>query len=108
MILKDLEVKHKVFGDGVVIAANGKYMTVKFASAEKIFVYPDAFESFLTLRDGSVPAEIQSNLAESREEKEKIESEKEEENINAMTHGIVIPGKEIQPEEKEEESSDNE
>ena len=49
MIFDNLEVKHKSFGDGLVISNNGKYMTVKFATTQKTFVYPDAFENFLTL-----------------------------------------------------------
>ena len=48
MILENLQVKHKAFGEGVVIATSGKYFTVKFETAEKVFVYPDIFEKFLT------------------------------------------------------------
>ena len=39
MNFENLEVKHKVFGLGTVIATNGKYMTIRFDSAEKNFVY---------------------------------------------------------------------
>ncbi|GEM_PF-6004895 len=108
MVFENLEVKHKVFGNGNVTKVNGKYLTVKFANAEKTFVYPDAFETFLTLADGSVPDEIRAGIAAAKEMKERIENEKEEENRRAMTHGIVIPGKEILPEEKDEETSSEE
>ena len=46
MILENLEVLHKAFGSGVITATNGKYITVKFESASKTFVYPDIFEKF--------------------------------------------------------------
>ncbi len=108
MLLDNLEVKHKVFGTGTVTAVNGKYLTVAFAAEKKTFVYPDAFESFLTLADGAVPEEILADIAATKEVKERIENEKEEENRRAMTHGIVIPGKEILPEEKEEDPSQEE
>ena len=54
MNFENLEVKHKAFGAGVIIASDGKYITVKFDSVTKTFVYPDIFERFLTLADGSV------------------------------------------------------
>ncbi len=106
MVFENLEVMHKSFGAGQVTSYNGKYITVKFSAAEKIFVYPDIFEKFLTLADGSVSDEIKADLEKSREDKQKIIDNKMEENIRAMTHGIVIPGKEnLQGEFDEEEKS---
>lgn len=102
MIFDNLEVKHKTFGDGTVIAKNGKYMTVKFSSAQKTFVYPDAFENFLTLSNGSINEEIENDIRVSREEKQIIINKKNEENLRAMTHGIVIPGKETSQNEGED------
>lgn len=110
MVLDHVQVLHKSFGEGVVIAQNGKYFTVKFSNVEKIFVYPDVFERFLTLADGGLNDEIRKDLAESKMQKEKVMEEKVEENRRAMEHGIVIPGKEITPEPKDDEgaSSDSE
>ena len=42
-------------------------------------------------------------MAVSRASKEKILQEKHDENVRAMVKGIVIPGKEILPENKDEE-----
>ena len=98
MNLLNIEVNHKAFGVGTVVSAEGKYFTVRFASAEKVFVYPDIFDvekKFLTLKDGSVPAEILADLEASKAAKQKIQDKKHEENLRAMTKGIVIPGKEI-------------
>ena len=94
MIFDNLEIKHKSFGAGVVVAKCGKYLTVRFASCEKKFVYPDAFENFLTLADGSVNEEIKNDLKIANAEKQAILNKKNEENLRAMTKGIVIPGKE--------------
>ena len=94
MVFDNLEVKHKSFGNGIVTSYNGKYMTVKFSTAQKTFVYPDAFENFLTLSDGTVNEEIQNAIKLSKEEKQRILNKKNEENLRAMTRGIVIPGKE--------------
>ncbi len=105
MISDNLQVKHKTFGLGTVTSLNGKYFKVKFDAGEKSFVYPDAFEKFLTLADGSVSEDIISDLNAANAQKAKILAAKNEENIRAMTRGIVIPGKEGGLESEEEESS---
>lgn len=105
MLLDNLVVNHKTFGNGVVVATNGKYMTVKFDSAEKIFVYPDAFEKFLTLGDGSVSEEILNDIAEIKRTRQAILDKKNEENLRAMTKGIVIPGKEMTQSESDEDEN---
>ena len=103
MIFNGLEVNHKAFGKGSVVDLNGKYITVKFDSCPKIFVYPDVFENFLTLADGTVPAEILALIAESKAAKQVIIDKKQEENRRAMERGIVIPGKEGALNENDEE-----
>ena len=105
MVLVNLHVKHKAFGLGTVISTRGQYFTVKFDSAEKTFVYPDIFEKFLTLEDGSVSQQIKDDIKSALESKQRIIDKKREENVRAMTRGIVIPGKEnVSPETEEEES----
>ena len=94
MLVVDLEVLHKSFGKGTVISVNGKYFTVKFEAAQKTFVYPDIFEKFLTLADGSVSEDIAADLYAAKAQKQKELDKKNEENRRAMTRGIVIPGKE--------------
>ena len=104
MCFENLEVIHKSFGKGTVVAKNGQYITVKFETTQKIFVYPDIFEKFLTLADGSVSDEIKEAIKESNAAKQKVLDKKNEENVRAMTHGIVIPGKEnVNPELDEDE-----
>ena len=105
MVFENLQVKHKTFGLGTVIAYDGKYIKVKFENTEKSFVYPDSFEKFLTLADGTVTDEIIADLAATNAVKAKILAAKNEENLRAMTHGIVIPGKEtVQSDSDDEES----
>lgn len=103
MISVNIEVNHKTFGRGTVLSAQGKYFTVKFDAAQKTFVYPDAFESFLTLSDGTVSEEILLDIKDVNLKKQQILDQKKEENLRAMTKGIVIPGKEINPLENEDE-----
>lgn len=113
MLLENLEVLHKSFGKGTVVATNGQYITVKFESTQKIFVYPDIFEKFLTLSDGSVSEEIMADISSTKARKQKELDKKNEENLRAMTRGIVIPGKEsVTPDSEDEEgrfkNNDNE
>jgi hypothetical protein len=105
MLFDNVEVNHKSFGRGAVVSSQGKYITVKFENAQKIFVYPDAFESFLTLADGTVPEEIKSDIAASKRAKQEILDKKKEENLRAMQKGIVIPGKEGAIGENDEEEN---
>lgn len=94
MVLDNLHVRHKAFGEGIVVSTQGKYMTVKFGAAEKIFVYPDIFEKFLTLSDGTVSDDIKEDIRLTNVQKQAVLDKKNEENVRAMTRGIVIPGKE--------------
>ena len=104
MVLDNLQVKHKAFGAGTVVATDGKYMTVRFENAEKKFVYPDSFEKYLTLADGTVSEEILADLTAANNVKQQIIDKKNAENAHAMAHGIVIPGKENNGENEEEEN----
>ena len=108
MVFENVKVVHKAFGEGIVTEHIGNYITVKFASAEKKFVYPDAFERFLALADGTVSPEIQADLAMSKKAKQNIIDMKNEENMRAMTRGIVIPGKEMSRDGEDEEGRNKE
>ena len=105
MNCENLEVKHKAFGVGTVVSMQGKYMKVRFDSAEKVFVYPDIFEKFLTLADGTVSDEILADLGHANLLKQELKNKKHEENVRAMTRGIVIPGKDLTVTESEDDES---
>ena len=108
MVLENLVVRHNKFGDGSVTRFDGKYFTVHFASGDRVFVYPDAFEKFLTVADGTLGEQISTDLATVHAKKEAIRDAKAKENLHAMIHGIVIPGKENVPEQKPEDGFPNE
>ena len=108
MVFENVLVKHKSFGEGIVTAHVGNYITVKFGETEKKFVYPDSFERFLTLADGTVSDDILNDIRISKDKKQLIIDKKNEENLRAMTKGIVIPGKEASAETDEEEQSNKE
>ena len=105
MFFDNLEVNHKSFGKGIVISQQGKYITVQFNTVKKVFVYPDAFETFLTLADGTVPNKIAVDIEASKRARQAIIDRKNEENIRAMTKGIVIPGKEGAMNDTDEEEN---
>lgn len=105
MVFDNLAVNHKTFGKGTVVSSQGKYITVKFDKAQKIFVYPDAFENFLTLSDGTLSDEIIIDIAAAKQARQLIIDNKKEENMRAMAKGIVIPGKEGAISEIEEEEN---
>lgn len=111
MVLENLQVKHKAFGIGSIVEVQGNYIKVRFDVGDKTFVYPDIFEKFLTLSDGTVNEEITRDLQRSKQRKDEIIAKKNEENLRAMTKGIVIPGKEFSlfdGDEDENKSSESE
>ena len=108
MHLDNLEVYHKSFGKGIVASLQGKYMTVQFEKIKKTFVYPDAFENYFTLADGTVSDEILADIAAAKNAKQLILDKKKQENLLAMTKGIVIPGKEASADADDDEQSNKE
>ncbi len=105
MVFENVLVKHKSFGEGIITAHVGNYITVKFGEVEKKFVYPDSFERFLTLADGTVTEDILNDIKISKDKKQLIIDKKNEENLRAMTKGIVIPGKEASADGEDEEAN---
>ena len=107
MICDNTQVKHKTFGIGTVTVMSPKYFSVCFADgAKKSFVYPDAFEKFLTLEDGTVSEEILADLAVAQAKKQSVKDKKAQENSHFMDHGKVIPGKESVVDSDDDDSSD--
>ena len=52
-------VKHKRFGKGVIITAlSENKITVCFAESRKLFLFPDAFSGYLTLKNDSIQKKL--------------------------------------------------
>ena len=80
MDLINKQVTHKSFGKGSIVDCNEAYVIVKFKSGNKEFVYPDAFENYLTLVDkraaDSVDKVLEKLETEREIEEQRIEEEK--------------------------------
>jgi hypothetical protein len=86
--LKNLKIKHSVFGVGVITETSDNYLIVKFALRESRFVYPDAFEKFITADNEAIQAEIleeikSKKLAAEAQRQASEEAHKAEEKICA-------------------------
>ena len=93
---------HKTLGDGVVLSMSGKYMTVKFSDKQKTFVYPDAFDSFLSITDEEANRVISADLARAKSTRAAEEDRRRTEREEQMRSWIVIPGaKSAEPSEAE-------
>ena len=69
MDLLHARVGHIRFGNGTITDFDGRRLSVAFdAGGERRFVWPDAFESFLTAEDERIQAEALAALARRREE----------------------------------------
>lgn len=52
-------VKHKKYGKGVITELSENKITVCFAKSEKLFLFPEAFEQYLTLKNISIQTKIE-------------------------------------------------
>lgn len=92
MDLTGYAVTHKAFGNGVVTGFDGKYVSVRFEATEKTFVYPAAFNGFMTVADAEAAAAVAEDLAGFLAVKQQQEAAKAKERERQMRSGIVIPG----------------
>lgn len=62
-------IRHHVFGPGIVTGRGDGTLTICFAEGEKKFLYPDAFSTYLTLKNTAIQHEIQIMLQKQEEKK---------------------------------------
>jgi hypothetical protein len=76
MDLVNKQVMHRIFGKGSVVKYDDSYIKVEFSSGNKRFVFPDAFETYLTFTDQRaakwVGKMVQERKRERKEEKLKL------------------------------------
>lgn len=60
------KVTHKVYGCGTITELSNTYLTVNFGDSEKRFVYPDAFEKYLTSVDLEFMEQIHKDIQAKR------------------------------------------
>lgn len=77
MNLLDEIVIHRAFGEGKITEFENSYVTVLFEDGEKRFVYPDAFRSFLVLRESDLSEQIEASIKEKEEQELRIHQERE-------------------------------
>lgn len=78
MNILNIKVKHKFFGIGIITEFDGNSIAVQFENKKSIFIYPDAFEKFLTDIDPSIQEEIMKKILKAKkssEEKRKAKFE---------------------------------
>lgn len=75
MNLINMKVSHKIFGDGIIITREDSYITVKFSNDEKKFIYPNAFDGYLT----TVDRDLNNKIKEEIEVIKKLEDAKKQE-----------------------------
>jgi len=81
MNLTNKKVHHRQFGDGIVTGQTISKVTVQFSEeyGEKKFLYPSAFESFLTINSPALREQMDAELLAIRERLEDERRQREEE-----------------------------
>lgn len=64
MDIKGEKVIHRQFGVGKVISKDDRTITVRFEQGDKQFLYPAAFDGFLTFTDAAQEAAVEAQLSE--------------------------------------------
>ena len=84
MNLINEEITHKVFGEGSIVGHEDSIITIDFNDHTKKFVYPDAFDKFITLNDQSTADSLEKIFLQRRLEEEVLERQREEEKETLM------------------------
>lgn len=66
-------ITHTRFGNGVIAENADSIITILFQNVEKKFVFPDAFENFLKLKNEKMQSEVDELICENIEEHKKEE-----------------------------------
>ena len=69
MNLRGVSVNHKTFGEGIIKQYDANYLVVSFSQGEKKFVYPDVFESFISVNDSNIAEFINSEIEKKKRDK---------------------------------------
>lgn len=79
MNLINEEITHKVFGEGNIVEHEDSIITIDFNTDIKKFVYPDAFDEFITLNDKEIAKSLKKIFLKRELEEEILEKQREEE-----------------------------
>ena len=75
--LLNTKVIHKMLGEGIITEAGDNYVTVKFASKVSRFIFPIAFEKFITAENSDIQEMIIEEINRARNEEHKKQAERE-------------------------------
>lgn len=80
-MFENCAITHKAFGAGTVISADEAHICIRFSNekhAEKTFLYPEAFETFLTLTDETFQKQAMTDFAAKKALQKKKQEERTE------------------------------
>ncbi len=87
------KVKHKTFGEGTVKSISGGYIEIDFSGQVKKFMFPKAFEAFLTTED----EELLKKIAEEKEKADKEAKAAAAKKAAVATPISLAPSRESRP-----------
>lgn len=91
MQLTGQAVKHTAFGKGIVTGQEDHVIIVTFPQGEKRFLYPDAFQKFLTLHNEEAAEQVDSLLRQRRDRRdEKLQAILEEQERQQKIHHFKV------------------
>ncbi|AXH99152.1 malate synthase [Sporosarcina sp. PTS2304] len=79
MKLLNEKVTHNVFGTGNIVEQEDAVIVVDFTDHTKKFVYPDAFEKFITLENETLAKSLEEVFVQKKEDEKVAEQQRQEE-----------------------------
>ena len=91
MQLTGQAVKHTAFGKGIVTGQEDHIIIVTFPQGEKRFLYPDAFQKFLTLHNEEAAEQVDTLLQQRRDRRdESLQALLEEQERQQKLHNFKV------------------
>lgn len=75
MDLRGQQVLHQEYGEGSITEHTGNLLTIAFKQGEKRFVFPEAFNNFLEIKDNKIAILIKNEIDKNQAQKALIKIE---------------------------------
>lgn len=84
-------VRHRTYGEGTICSFEDNVVAVRFGTAVKKFIYPDAFKDYLTITESESRQYIEKKLLELEEENRlKREQEEKEAELKRLYNALPL------------------
>lgn len=89
MNLINCSIRHISWGEGAITEQEGNHIKARFSIGEKQFVYPDAFEKFLSCCDANIQCQVEEEIAQKKQQ-EKIKLQERQQQLEVLSRSVPV------------------